>query len=404
MPLPPVHREEGEKPFPWHLQVYDAHCHPTDTMNSVESISTMKAKVLTIMATRANDQELVAATANRMGVRQSEEGPLSAQWEKQARVVPCFGWHPWFSHQIYEYPEFDGAMELSVDQKLIHYSSVLTPKCNDKEFMLALPEPRPLSKFLSAMREYLEKYPLALVGEVGLDKRFCLPANPAVDVSHDSDCSSNSGGRDGLHLSPYHSSKDHQRKILKAQLALAGELQRAVSIHGVQAHGALFESLKGTWKGYENKTPNRRERRLNTNLRAQNPDDDEKQTPKKADFIPPYPPRICLHSFTGPPEQGKFYLSPSIPVEVFFSFSTLVNFYNKSDKKVKAAEDTIIMLPADRILVESDLDRAGEAMDDYLEDITRRVCKIRGWGLEEGVLQLGKNWKRFVFGERDVDS
>ena len=37
-------------------------------------------------------------------------------------------------------------------------------------------------------------------------------------------------------------------------------------------------------------------------------------------------------------------------------------------------------------------------MDIRLEDIVRRICKIKGWGLDEGVKKLGQNWKAFVFG------
>jgi hypothetical protein len=50
------------------------------------------------------------------------------------------------------------------------------------------------------------------------------------------------------------------------------------------------------------------------------------------------------------------------------------------------------------VLVESDLHTAGEEMDRRLEDIVRRICKIKGWGLEEGVKKLGDNWRAFAFG------
>ena len=61
--------------------LYDAHCHPTDQMVNIGEMPTSGVRQLAAMATRIEDQDLVAE--------------LATLYPDQ--VIPCFGIHPWFA-------------------------------------------------------------------------------------------------------------------------------------------------------------------------------------------------------------------------------------------------------------------------------------------------------------------
>ena len=386
-----------EDVFPWDLGVFDAHCHPTDTVESLKAIPDMKAKVLTIMATRLQDQHLVTDFADRIAMTSDAVSQIKSKdfSDGISYVLPAFGWHPWFSHQVFDDTCSDGQESTPIDKER-HYRSVLTPE-PDKNFIRGLPDPRPLSHDLRETCRCLDRFPLALVGEIGLDRSFRLP----IEWGHDAeerDQSLTPGGREGRRLSPYHVSLDHQQKVLKAQLHLAGRMGRAVSVHGVAAHGVVYETIRETWKGYEKTNVSKRAAKRLRDAPAVDADKDDAgqvaETPRSSLQSLPYPPRVCLHSFSGPINILQQYLHPSTPTLVFFSFSCVINFSPPTSK----IREVIKAVPDDRILIESDLHCAGEKMDDLLEKIVREICTIKKWTLEQGVRQLGTNWVHFALG------
>ncbi|MCJ1229481.1 hypothetical protein MMC12_006148 [Toensbergia leucococca] len=392
--------------FPWHLGIFDAHCHPTDVTSSVDGIPNMKARILTIMASRAEDQEIVAQTTIKAGVTEASISTLGNNtMHSKCQVVPSFGWHPWFSHLLYV--DYDSSVNpeqrFQRPPKTDHYRAVMIPPLEDRDledhdFLLGLPEPRPLSEYLAQTRYYLDLYPQALIGEIGLDRSFRVPNHWISDQKDVRNSMLTPGGREGRRLSRYRVNLDHQRKIMRAQLNLAGEMQRAVSVHGVAAHGIVFETLQESWKGHEKEVISNRSRKRQAAAAAANEDDNESCRPRHSgvSVSKPFPPRICLHSYSGPPDTLKQYFHPAIPATMFFSFSQLVNFSSSTSSK---AIEVIEAVPRDRILVESDLHHAGKEMDDLLERMVRCICRIKRWSLNEGVKQLACNSMHFIFGK-----
>ncbi|PLB41935.1 TatD family hydrolase [Aspergillus candidus] len=387
-----------EDSFPWHLGVHDAHCHPTDTMASIASIPDMKAASLTVMSTRGQDQDLVLQIAQSISPHNPNTDTNTP--EKPPKVLPCFGWHPWFAHQIYNDTNTNTTNDN--DTKTTHYTQVLHPPPTST-FISSLPTPTPLSQLLSETRTRLTSHPTSLVGEIGLDRSFRLPSPWTDEEEAARDPNTTPGSREGRTLSPHRVQMEHQKVVLEAQLRLAGELGRPVSVHSVQAHGLVVTLLRGLWAGYERKKPSRRERRRRYSAAEAHADSDsdaeegqEGQHAQPGGTQPlPFPPRICMHSYSGPTEPLKQFLDPTNPSDVYFSFSAVINFSGPSSAKVMAV---IKALPDDRILVESDLHTAGPAMDELLEKVTRQVCELREWPLEEGVRRLAGNWRRFVYG------
>ncbi len=55
--------------------MYDAHCHPTDSMDNINLINNMTVSKLVCMSTRIDDQQLVEDCIHSFG----------------NKIIPCFG-------------------------------------------------------------------------------------------------------------------------------------------------------------------------------------------------------------------------------------------------------------------------------------------------------------------------
>eukprot|EP00842_Homolaphlyctis_polyrhiza_P006979 jgi/Hompol1/870/HPOL_004033-RA len=170
---------------------------------------------------------------------------------------------------------------------------------------------------------------------------------------------------------------DQQLHVFVAQMALAIELNRPVSVHAVQVHGKILDyfremdrmcgQLKAKWKRH----------RMESARSA--------VMPKM-----PCPPAIMMHSFTASPDIGRSLIKlPHIGPRFFFSFSSVVNA--RSSK----FDERVLAVPDDRILLESDIHDA-TAVDQQMANICQAVATIRGWTLAETVERSTRNAEAFL--------
>ncbi|KAF8560110.1 Metallo-dependent hydrolase [Imleria badia] len=186
--------------------VVDVHCHPTDSDVTIQAMDNL-AITICAMSSRQADQFLVRDLAN-------------AYAEK---VVPCFGYHPWFSHWISILP---GATREE------HYRRLFSPSDKHQEMferlLPHLPDPIPLVDVLAELRRNLSFFPQAMLGEVGLDRAARVPVEYAAEPRE---------------LTQFVVPLKHQLAVLEPQIDLAVELRRNVSIHSVKSHQATLDLL-----------------------------------------------------------------------------------------------------------------------------------------------------------------
>ena len=177
----------------------------------------------------------------------------------------------------------------------------------------------------------VEEGPSAMCGEIGLDKA----------------CRARETGRNEWGA---------QKEVFRAQLLLAHELNRPVSVHCVRAVGTLFDTLDELGKAGT------------------------------------LPPAVAMHSFgAGGTDWVKRFLT--LPTRVYFGFSECINHSNsRTEEKL---EGNVRAVPDDRLLLESDLDDP-TTMDEACERFCGVLAAIKGWSLEDAAARTTENARQFL--------
>jgi TatD DNase family protein len=198
------------------------------------------------------------------------------------------------------------------------------------------------------LRAVLRADPSAGIGEIGLDRWIIdgvRPDDPRIA---------------GIRVAPL----DEQIEVFSGQLELAAELNRAASIHCVQAFGALLDVLQAT----------------------------------------PRPPRgFLLHGYGGPAEMVKTFAD----LGAYFSFNIQLEGARYAERR-----ENFRTLPLDRLLVETDAptkpptpdcnrfplppDEKGDEVNNPANIVVAyaALAKLRGLSVDALAAQVEQNFRR----------
>ncbi|CAI4035730.1 hypothetical protein SMKI_13G3810 [Saccharomyces mikatae IFO 1815] len=252
-----------------------------------------------------------------------------------------FGVHPWYSHLFYIGDQRD---------KISHYLNVLEYK-NKEQFdglVRVLPEPLDLEEYI--LREFNEKL-VSVIGEVGLDKLFRLPASGFYTQN------------EKTRLTTVKVKLSHQEAVFRRFCRLARKTNKPISIHDVKCHGKLNDICN-------------------------------------EELLPYHSVNICLHSYTGSKETLLTqWLKKFPPDRIFVSLSKWINFKNPEEG------DTLVRgLPKTCILTETDFP-VDNPDPSYQRDLTEQLQYLnkqiaQAWGESLDATQVAshiyENFQKFI--------
>lgn len=331
----------------------DTHCHPTDdpaayASSNLDELATRIEDVvvgrLVCMSTNARDQTMVAELASRY----------------PDKVIPCFGWHPWFAHQI--------SLTEPAPSKKDHYlrvfgisntegTNIVSAEEELDAILEQLPDPTSLSNVCKSISANFERFPNALLGEVGIDRAFRIPRRAWNYDSQRTKLDSSEP-----RLTKLKTPQDHQLAVLRAQIEVALRFQRNISLHSVQAAGLTVDLLSSL---------------RNTDIAAFGAL------------------RVSLHSCTLDNNVIKA-ITKKHP-NVYVGFSSTIN------RKQMLQKDCLASVDRTRALMESDYHTVS-GIPGYLLQATQYFAQHHEISVEAAARQLRSNWDVFYKGKRYENS
>jgi len=323
--------------------------------NTVARESYVHIGGIAIMSTQPRDFPVVKQLAKELHIKRLG---MDLKDGTGMHVVRCYGVHPWFLKQ--------GNADFAVAKEKYSDLSQNVPA------------------WLSYLKYNLEADPSSHVGEIGLD-----------GARYDIDPLTNE--------KVLAATIESQIEAFEAQMHLAADLKRSVSVHAVQCWGQLMNSIKSIkmTRMKMRKDKNILRKQLEREMFLSENEDErnliaERLKDAEDDFLV-LPPKIYFHAFGGKPAVVdqldaicREKSMPSYVTETFYGFAPVVNF--RSPK----TENVMHKVGIGRLVLESDLEDFNGVRSDLKTSVEfiARVFEIE----EDEVLRRTNANARYIYG------
>jgi len=205
------------------------------------------------------------------------------------------------------------------------------------------------AEWIQQLRELMEKYPNAIVGEVGIDT---IAWQQRIPDSQNHEPNNGAVIPETKKYTPI----PHQQNVLRYQIQIAIDYDRAVSLHSV-----------GKWKPAEEVLQQFKGSKL----------------------------RVCIHSYCGSGDNIiRLQRELGRHAKVFVSISQAIN----NRLNLEKLDDLIHKIAVNRFLTETDLERTDGMTTEYEERLMwpyNQIARVKDLSIEEVKVQVEANWKEF---------